>query len=109
MNITLDHGCGYRDWLQYLEDDGETPIDMTGGSLAAEVRPEPGGELLGIFTFEWYDITQGIFYQVMDVEDVNAIPDGVHAWDLIFTDSLGTPHKLDSGSCTKKGTVTELP
>lgn len=107
MNITLDHGCGYRDWLQYLEDDGETPVDMTGGSLAGEVRPEPGGELLGSFTFEWEDITRGTFYQVMDADDVAAIPDGTHAWDLIYTDAAGTPHKLDSGICTKRGTITE--
>ena len=107
MNLTLKHGRGFREWRQYLEDDGETPIDCTGGSLAAEVRPEPGGVLLGSFTFEWYDITEGSFYQVMDEAVVDAIPDGVHAWDLVFTDSLGVRHQIDEGSCTKKGTITE--
>jgi hypothetical protein len=109
MNLVLDHGCGFRDYLQFLEDDGETPINMTGGTLKAEVRPEPGGVLLGSFTFEWDDITEGTFYQVMAAADVNDIPDGVHSWDLIFTDSTGVPHKLDSGTCTKRGTITELP
>lgn len=109
MNITLKHGRGFRMRRQYLESDGETPIDCTGGSLAAQVRPEPGGVLLGEFTFEWDDIYEGTFYQVMDAADVDAIPDGVHAWDLVYTDSLGVPHPIDEGSCTKKGSITELP
>lgn len=108
MNLTLDHGCGFRLWLQYLESDGETPIDCTGGSMAAQVRPEPGGELLGEFTIEWHEITEGSFHLTMDAADVDLIPDGTHRWDLIFTDSLGVPLKIEEGSCIKKGTITEL-
>ena len=107
MNITLDHGCGFRLWRQYLESDGETPIDCTGGTLEAQVRPEPGGVLLGDFTITWDDITEGSFFMSMAAADVDLIPDGVHAWDLLFTDSLGLPIKIDQGSCTKTGTITE--
>jgi hypothetical protein len=108
MNIELDHGCGYSVWRQYLESDGVTPIDCTGASLSAQVRPEPGGTLLGAFAFTWIDRTQGTFFQTMSTAAVNAIPDGVHAWDLIFTDSTGATHKIDEGSCTKRGTITQL-
>jgi hypothetical protein len=107
MNIELEHNVTFRRWRQYLEDDGETPINCTGGSLAAEVRTEAGGELLGTFTFEWVNIGLGTFYQVMPAAAVNAIPDGVYRWDLLFTDALGEVHKIDQGTCTKSGTITE--
>jgi hypothetical protein len=107
MNLNLDHGCGFRLWCQYLESDGETPINCTAGGMAAQVRPEPGGELLGEFAVEWDEVTEGSFSLLMDVADVDAIPDGVHRWDLVFTDSLGMPIKISEGSCTKKGTITE--
>ena len=92
---------------QALEADGVTPINCTGGTLTAEVRTEPGGPLLGSFSFTWIDRTQGTFYQTMTPAVVNAIPDGVHSWDLLYTDTLGIPHKIDSGTCTKRGTITE--
>jgi hypothetical protein len=106
MNITLHHFCGFREFRQYLESDGVTPIDCTGGTLTAQVRPEANGELVGEFDIEWREITTGEFDVVMSKDDVNVIPDGVFRWDLIYTDALGTPHKIDEGTCTKRGTVT---
>jgi hypothetical protein len=108
MNFELKHNETFRRFRQYLESDGVTGIDCTGGTLAAEVRPEPGGALLGTFRFEWVDITTGSFSQIMDREDVNAIPDGTFRHDLFFTDALGETHRIDEGNCSKTGTITEL-
>ncbi|WP_193214929.1 hypothetical protein [Luteolibacter marinus] len=107
MNFTLKHGRVFRRRRQYLESDGVTGIDCTGGILAAEVRPEPGGTLLATFTFEWVDITIGLFDQVLAVAAVDAIPDGVFRHDLVFTDALGEPHNLEEGTITKTGSITE--
>lgn len=82
------------------------PIDMTGGTLAGKIKPEADGVELGELTFEWVDQAGGVFDQIVPVEVVNAIPDGTFRWDMIYTDSLGTPHLLDEGTCTKKGTIT---
>jgi hypothetical protein len=111
MNILLNHNETFRRFRQYLQRDpdtgGTSGINCTGGSLEAQVRPEPGGVLLGTFRFEWVDITVGSFSQIMDVADVNAIPDGEFRYDLFYIDALGERHKIDEGQCTKQGTITE--
>jgi hypothetical protein len=107
VNIVLDHNCGIGIGFEYTEADGETVIDMTGGTLAAEIRPEPGGELLGEFTFAWVDQANGEFTMSIEAAAVNQIPDGVFRYDLIFTDAAGRPHKIRSGNIIKQGTITE--
>lgn len=107
MIIELEHNCAWGWSGQYLASDGETPIDCTGGTLAAEIRPEPGGVLLGSFDLEWLDAENGWISQRIEAAAVNAIPDGRYQSDLIFTDSNGIPTKLRRDSVIKRGTITE--
>jgi hypothetical protein len=109
MNITLDHDCAWSRAFAYSVkvDDVKTPVDCTGASFTAEIRPQPGGALLGTFEIEWTDQENGRFVMSIGTAAVNAIPDGVFQWDLIFTDSLGLPKKLRSGTVRKQGTITE--
>lgn len=106
MNITLDHGCG-RGFTFHRKSPTGAPIDCTGGSLAAEIRAEPGGPLLGAFTFYWINQGNGVFAMRINAATVNAIPDGTYRYDIVFTDSNGEPIKLRSGSIIKQGTITE--
>ena len=108
MNLHLRHGTASR-WVRRYKTPAGAVIDMTGGTLAGKIKAEAGGEELGELTFEWVDQANGAFAQIVPVAVVNAIPDGVFRWDLIYTDSLGTPHLLDEGTCTKSGTITGTP
>lgn len=107
MRIVLDHNSAWGWTDQYLQSDGVSPVDCTGGTLAEQIRPEPGGQLLGEFVFAWVDAGDGIFSRRIEADAVNQIPDGTYRSDLIFTDSNGIPLKIESNIVIKQGTITE--
>ena len=46
--------------LEFTEDDGETPKDMSGYSFYSQVRDRPGGDLLADLVFDKSSLTNGV-------------------------------------------------
>jgi hypothetical protein len=95
-NISTIRGDSIVFELQLLEDDGVTPVDLTGSTLLAQVRTKPNGfvalefEILQVNPIDGttlYDLTEGRFLLYASAEVTEGFRKEEYQWDLQMTSS----------------------
>jgi hypothetical protein len=84
---------------------GESPYDLTGSTLAAQVRRGPEEPLIASFDTTSEDPVTGEFSLVLD-DRARVLPKCELFWDLIVTDAAGIPRKILAGRVVRLGTIT---
>jgi hypothetical protein len=107
FDIQIDAAGYYARTFTALAGPGETPWDLTGCALAAQVRRVADGPLIAQFQIEETDLAGGTFALILDDRE-RLLPGGTLQWDLIITDSLGIPHKILYGRLILARTITRL-
>lgn len=77
QRLKLNIGDTFDPGFAATENDGVTPVDLTGWTLTATLRKLNRAELANA-TIEWIDVTQGTGRLVISAADSEAIEPGVH-------------------------------
>jgi hypothetical protein len=89
-----------------LRSNDESPIDVTGWEIRAQVRKRPrSNTLLASFTVEITDAEAGTFDVVLSAADTAGLPQ-VAVWDLETVDAQGETRTRVAGEVRMYGEVT---
>jgi hypothetical protein len=103
LSLHIDAGATF-DAIEFrwLDADGETPVDLSEWTGAAQVRATPDGPLLLEFDVNKVD---GLIALYADAEATSALSEGVYLWALEMTHSDGTVVRLADGKVHVSGEV----
>ena len=89
--------------------DGETPtpIDLTGSTAKAEIRPADNSPVLTASFVVSKEDASGIVYLALTSEQTASLPAGVQAWDLKIIDTNDVVNYWVKGKVVITGRVTE--
>jgi hypothetical protein len=68
--------------FEYMEDDGTTPIDLTGCTITSQVRTKPGGYIILEFDVELTDAESGKFTLSAPHAATSGIMKETGVWDV---------------------------
>jgi hypothetical protein len=108
IDIDIDKNRNFRRPFQFLEDDGVTPIDMTGFSVTAQIRKEESVDstLIEDFTVDTSDLVNGNIVLILSVAQTAAINHSTGYYDIKVTDLTPTTTSWVKGKVSIHGTVT---
>jgi hypothetical protein len=110
-----------RDYKQVfnIKDGDDSPIDVSGWTFAAQIRPTYGSDsLIATFTVEKTTAVSGIItMSLSDTEtaEIDTTPEirigstttsNNMTWDMVVEDDIGDRYSLIQGICTVNETVT---
>ena len=110
-NFEVDQNATFSFQVQYTQEDGETPIDLTGASAKMQVRDTKGGNKLAVtLTSPSGGITidgpEGILNIKMTPTQTNKLFYPKSSYDVMVIDSNGNKIKLLEGFMTLNRSVT---
>jgi hypothetical protein len=110
-NFEVDQNATFSFQVQYTQEDGETPIDLTGASAKMQVRDTKGGNKLAVsLTSPSNGITidgpNGTLNVIMTPTQTNKLFYPKSSYDVMVIDSNGNKIKLLEGFMTLSRSVT---
>jgi hypothetical protein len=105
-NIELPQGADYEE-VEWITDDNDNPIDISGDTFRAEVRIAPGEPLLASFTFEIF-LDDGIYKyrRTMAQSVINALDETEAEWDQFREHADGFSEKIFFGKVKIPANIT---
>ena len=109
-NISLPKGADYIE-TEWITDDNDIPVDISGDTFRAEIREYADGPLLASFTFEIFlDNTEPTpFYKyrrTMAQSVVNALDVTQAKWDQFRELADGSSQRIFYGDVSIPGNIT---
>jgi len=106
-NIELERGSRFT-WVLTWLDANRAPIILTGYSAKMQVRHHSGSSsvLLELSTALGSITLGGALGTITFNANIDALPEGEHAYDLILTSGGGIPKRLIEGKATVSAGVT---
>lgn len=110
-NETLEKGSDYKE-TEFITDDNDNPVDISGDTFRAEVREFEGGPLLATFTFTVYQTTIGgdtiwVYDRFMDQDIINTLSVNEAYWDQFQELASGDGRKNYFGKIKIIGNITD--
>lgn len=107
INIDIDKGRDFSKYYGFL-DDALVAIDMTGYSIAAQIRLEESSDstLIDDFTIDTTDIATGVIYLTLTEVETAALNASSGYYDIKVTDTSGITKSWVKGRVEIHGTVT---
>jgi hypothetical protein len=82
FNLSIDAGATYDAVeFKYLEDDGVTPVDLTGWTVRAQLRKTPSSSLALAVTPS-VDIPTGVISLVITAAQTSTLTESEYVWAL---------------------------
>jgi hypothetical protein len=108
LPLEIDKGVPLKLPLQLCEDSAGTPMDITGCTFTAAIRPHAGADPALNLTVAPVDETTGKIEITATDEETDALT-GDNAWNLIMTDSNGDKFVLLRGPVKLIGVIHPEP
>jgi hypothetical protein len=103
-SVELYRGDSFRMQVRLWADAGKTqPVDLTGASVAAEIRPAPGAIPAASFTCA---ITANVIDVSLSAADSLNVPQSAY-WDLQITYASGDVQTVIAGGVSVRGEITQ--
>jgi hypothetical protein len=111
LNLCLPKGADHKE-VEWITDENDNPVDISGDTFRAEIRESSGGTLLASFTFTVFlDITEDPpFYKYqrfMDQDTINADVPLEAQWDQFRELASGDSERMYFGKTKSKGSITD--
>ena len=87
LNINIDRNADYNIQVAITEDDGTTPVDLTGYTFAADIREDYDQPVLTSFEVSAVDLANGVISLLLTDEKSELLPIERGVWDLKMTDT----------------------
>jgi hypothetical protein len=110
-NFEVDQNATFSFQVEYTQEDGETPIDLTGASAKMQVRDTKGGSKLAVSLTSpsngiTIDGSNGKLNIIMTPTQTNKLFYPKSSYDVMVIDSNGNKIKLLEGFMTLSRSVT---
>ncbi len=94
----MEQGSTFRWDITVYNTDGETPLDLTGYSVAAQMRKNYSDAVASeSFTVTYPDAINGVFRLTLSATETAALVKGRYWYDIELTDGVGVVVKLFKG------------
>jgi len=97
-DLTIDQCATYALGIQ-LNENGSA-MSLTGASVLAQIRKDPGTTLLATFASVTNGTTAGYVSLSLSDTTTKALPSGIFHYDVLLTKSGGTKIRVLSGKAT---------
>jgi hypothetical protein len=97
-DLTIDQGATYALGIQ-LSENGSA-MSLTGASVLAQIRKDPGSSLLATFTAVTSGTTAGYMSLSLTSSVTQSITPGIFHYDVLLTKAAGTKVRVLSGKAT---------
>ncbi len=108
LDITIEQGATFSRTINYTDSEGE-PIDLTGCTIAAQIRQSFSSSTAYAFTMTLTDAAEGEFTWVMSATNtalINATAKAKWVYDVEITYPSGIVERILQGSCDVSQQVT---
>jgi hypothetical protein len=107
-NLYIDQGVTFSNSIT-ISDDYGNPVDLTGATLASQVRKSFISTTAWLFTITVTDPTNGVVVLSMTADQTGSMKPGRYVYDAQYTDSVGNTVRFLKGIVTIFPAATRLP
>jgi len=108
LNLTIDQGTTYTNTITVYQSDGTTPTNLTGYTVAAQLRKNYTSTAYTAFTCALQSpYTSGKITMSLTATQTAGIKAGYYYYDVEITNSAGTVTRVMEGKIHMKPNVTK--
>lgn len=97
MELLIRQGSSFGPYIFTVQNPDTTPVNLTGCTVAAQLRKAPGSPTVAVLTCTITAPTLGEFQMEMPKATTGALvcgptpenPDSIYNWDMVLVDSSG--------------------
>jgi len=104
-NLVINAGATFSQTFDLAQNDS-APLNLTGYSLAAQIRKHAGSSNPTGFTANIMDVSGGTILLSLTPEQTTALKTGRHVYDIVITDAAGDKTRVVEGSVLVREGVT---
>jgi len=104
-NLVINAGATFSQQFDLAQSDS-APLNLTGYSLAAQIRKHAGSSNPTAFTATAMDVTGGVILITLTPAQTTALKTGRHVYDIVITDAAGDKTRVVEGSVLVREGVT---
>ena len=104
-NLVINAGATFSQQFDLAQSDS-APLNLTGYSLAAQIRKHAGSSNPTAFTATAMDVAGGVILITLTPAQTTALKTGRHVYDIVITDAAGDKTRVVEGSVLVREGVT---
>tara|TARA_Y100001938_G_scaffold108939_1_gene148875 strand:- start:5193 stop:5534 length:342 start_codon:yes stop_codon:yes gene_type:complete len=105
-NLVINAGATFSQQFDLAQSDDSSPLDLTGYTIAAQIRKHAGSSNSVAFTATAMDAVNGLVLISLTPVQTASLKTGRHVYDIVITDSAGDKTRVVEGSVLVREGVT---
>ena len=105
-NLVINAGATFSQQFDLAQSDDSSPLDLTGYTIAAQLRKHAGSSNLTAFTATAMDAVNGLILISLTPVQTTSLKTGRHVYDIVITDAAGDKTRVVEGSVLVREGVT---
>ena len=105
-NLVINAGATFSQQFDLAQSDDSTPLNLTGYTIAAQIRKHAGSSSSVSFTASAMDALNGLVLISLTPEETASLKTGRHVYDIVITDAAGDKTRVVEGSVLVREGVT---
>ena len=97
-NLVINAGATFSQQFDLAQSDDSSPLDLTGYTIAAQLRKHAGSSNLTAFTATAMDPVNGLILISLTPVQTTSLKTGRHVYDIVITDAAGDKTRVVEGS-----------
>ena len=106
-NLVINAGATFSQQFDLAQSDDSSPLDLTGYTIAAQIRKHAGSSNSVSFTASAMDALNGLVLISLTPEETASLKTGRHVYDIVITDAAGDKTRVVEGSVLVREGVTK--
>ena len=106
-NLVINAGATFSQQFDLAQSDDSSPLDLTGYTIAAQLRKHAGSSNLTAFTATAMDAVNGLILISLTPVQTTSLKTGRHVYDIVITDAAGDKTRVVEGSVLVREGVTK--
>ena len=106
-NLVINAGATFSQQFDLAQSDDSSPLNLTGYTIAAQIRKHAGSSNPTAFTTTAMDAINGLLLISLTPVQTAALKTGRHVYDIVITDSAGDKTRVVEGSVLVREGVTK--
>ncbi len=105
-NLVINAGATFSQQFDLAQSDDSSPLNLTGYTIAAQIRKHAGSSNPTAFTATAMDAINGLVLISLTPVQTAALKKGRHVYDIVITDAAGDKTRVVEGSVLVREGVT---
>jgi len=105
-NLVINAGATFSQQFDLAQSDDSSPLNLTGYTIAAQIRKHAGSSNSVAFTTAAMDPLNGLILISLTPVETASLKTGRHVYDIVITDAAGDKTRVVEGSVLVREGVT---